>query len=203
SGIVGLICAALGVARDDDDKVARLGVSLRMGVRVEREGVVSNDYHTAGGGRWPGRDKYGVVKADGAAMDTVVSNRYYLADADFLVGLEGERGVLEGIAAALGDPHWPLYLGRKSFVPSRRVLESEALLEDSLESALRSHPWRVPKRGEPPSRLRLVLECSAEEGAARMDQPLSFQSNARRHGSRYVRISWVGTATLPKTEALP
>ena len=86
---------------------------------------MASDYHTAGGGRWAGREDYGVVKADGAAIDTVVSNRYYLADADFLVGLEGEQEVLDAIRAALSNPRWPLFLGRKSFVPSRRVLECE------------------------------------------------------------------------------
>ena len=44
SGVIGLVCAALGRARNQpvDDLAA-----LRMGVRVDREGKLAKDYHTA------------------------------------------------------------------------------------------------------------------------------------------------------------
>ena len=35
SGVIGLICSALGVPRDDDNRVSGLADSLRMAVRVE------------------------------------------------------------------------------------------------------------------------------------------------------------------------
>src|SRR5581483_3790909 len=82
SGVIGLLCAALGRPRAAD--LSDL-VALRMGVRVERPGSVRREYQTAGGGRG-----YGVARADGSPGETVLSNRYYLADADFLVGLEGD-----------------------------------------------------------------------------------------------------------------
>lgn len=47
SGVVGLLCAALGCSRDDDQTVVELA-SLRMGVRVDGEGALLSDYHTAG-----------------------------------------------------------------------------------------------------------------------------------------------------------
>src|SRR5690606_10413353 len=73
SGILGLICAALG--RDRAEPVEDLA-ALRMGVRVDREGVMMRDYMTA----------TGVVNASGKAdkSRTVVSQRYFLADAAFL-----------------------------------------------------------------------------------------------------------------------
>ena len=45
SGVIGLICAALG--RDRAEPVDDLA-ALKMGVRVDRQGVVLKDYHTAG-----------------------------------------------------------------------------------------------------------------------------------------------------------
>ena len=81
SGVQGLVCAAKGVPRTYDTTLAQLG-ALWMGVRVDREGVVCRTTR-----RWVenGRRKqYGVIKADGAAPDTVVSTRYYLSDAAFL-----------------------------------------------------------------------------------------------------------------------
>src|SRR5690606_42030899 len=46
SGVIGLICAALG--RDRQEPIDDL-CALRMGVRVDREGVLMRDYVTATG----------------------------------------------------------------------------------------------------------------------------------------------------------
>ncbi|AGG06996.1 MULTISPECIES: type I-E CRISPR-associated protein Cas5/CasD [Dehalococcoides] len=103
SGVIGLICAAMGIARDED--IARFD-GIRMGVRVDRDGKVEQDYHTA----------LDVIKADGSGKDTVVSYRDYLTDASFTVGLESsDRNLLEKIAKALVSPQWVLFLGRKAF----------------------------------------------------------------------------------------
>src|SRR5438874_2169794 len=68
SGVIGLLCAALGKPRaeqasDGFPTLAELA-ALRMGVRVNREGVPKVDYHTAGGTHRQGQ-AYGVVKASG------------------------------------------------------------------------------------------------------------------------------------------
>ena len=69
SGVLGLVGAAMGVARDDMGAIARLA-GLTMAVRVDREGTVLRDYHTAGGGRWSGRE-YGVANAEGKLVGPV------------------------------------------------------------------------------------------------------------------------------------
>ena len=46
SGVVGLLCSAMGSPRDDEATVLRLA-QCRMGVRVDREGILSRDFHTA------------------------------------------------------------------------------------------------------------------------------------------------------------
>src|SRR5262245_45694114 len=58
SGVIGLLCAALGKPRveqpgDGQPTLAKLS-ALRMGVRVDREGVMRRDFHTAGGSRRQG-----------------------------------------------------------------------------------------------------------------------------------------------------
>lgn len=112
SGVIGLICAAMGIARWED--ISRFDV-IRMGVRVDRDGRLERDYHTVGGDHHEPRE-YGVIKADGSGKDTVVSYRDYLADASFTVGLESEnKDLLEEIAKALRNPAWTLFLGRKAF----------------------------------------------------------------------------------------
>lgn len=166
SGVVGLLCAALGRSRATPvDDLA----TLVMGVRVDREGVLQRDYHTA----------LGVAKADDSKPGTVVSNRYYLSDADFLVGLAGsDLALLERLDVALASPRWTLSLGRKAFVPGRPVRLSEGGIRHGLglEDALRAEPWR-PRRGdshwqETAERLRAVIETDPDRSSARRtDQP--------------------------------
>ncbi len=194
SGVLGLVCAACGVGRSDVERLEELS-RLRMGVRVEREGRVMRDFQTAGGGNWPGRKRYGVAKASGAAGQTLISERYYLADARFLVALEGDRAELELIQSHLHSPVWTVYLGRKAFVPSEPVWLPDGLRDMGMEAALRSYPWES-NRGSIPERIRMVLECGSDEGQPRLDVPLSFESGSRRFGMRYVKTEWMKGSTL-------
>lgn len=189
SGVLGLACAALG--RDRREPVDDLA-ALRMGVRVEREGVPMRDYQTA----------TGVVIASSGKPDlgrTVVSPRYYLADAVFLVGLEGERALLAKLHAALARPVWPLALGRKSFVPSLPVHLPEALLDQSLESALAT--WPCLLQSDTPQPKRLLLEHPSE-GSVRLDQPVAPFAE-RRFGPRFVKsdLFFPGGAHAPDPTA--
>jgi len=67
SGVVGLLCAALGRARHEP--IADLA-ALKMGVRVDCEGRLLRDYHTAGMG--------GYLTAGGKVVrrNLIVSTRY-------------------------------------------------------------------------------------------------------------------------------
>jgi CRISPR system Cascade subunit CasD len=175
SGVLGLVCAALG--RDRAEPVDDLA-ALRMAVRVDREGLLMRDYQTA----------TGVLLASGKAdlKRTVISPRYYLADAAFLVVLEGERPLLERIQQALQQPVWPLALGRKSMPPSMPVWLPDGMRDEPLLDALRHYPriaaCRYEQRGQP---LRLMLEHPSE-GSVRLDQPLAPYAE-RRFGPRFVK----------------
>ena len=71
SGVIGLICAAMGIARGEP--ISQFD-PIRMGVRVDKDGRPERDYHTA----------LDVIKADGTKGGTVVSYRDYLSDASLL-----------------------------------------------------------------------------------------------------------------------
>ncbi len=170
SGVIGLVCAAMGIARDED--ISRFD-SIRMGVRVDKEGRPECDYHTA----------LDVIKADGTKGDTVVSHRDYLADASFTVGLESEnKGLLTEIAEALQSPVWPLFLGRKAFPLTRPPIGDIAnpvkpgTLEDYLLSA--------ETRGK-----RVVLE-SPDGERIQFDWPVSF--GERRFKPRAIHTIFTG-----------
>ncbi|MCY1531629.1 hypothetical protein D9M68_668600 [compost metagenome] len=190
SGVLGLACAALG--RDRAKPVDDLA-ALRMGVRVESEGVPMRDYQTA----------TGVVIASSGKPDlerTVVSPRFFLADAVFLVGLEGEAALLETIHVALARPVWPLALGRKSFVPSLPVHLPDALRDEPLETALTHWPCLVS--GEAPKAPRRVLLEHPSEGSIRLDQPVAPFAE-RRFGPRFVKsdLLFTGAAHVPDPSA--
>lgn len=194
SGVIGLVCAALGRPRHEpvDDLAA-----LKMGVRVDREGVMSRDYHTA-------RD---CVRADGTPnKDAVISERFYLADAAFLVGLEGDprlHMLMTQARAALQNPRWQIYLGRKSFLPTEPLVFENSLRTLSLREALRTVALKPPTRGRQRDRVRLVLEVDYGAAGAeiRQDQPLGAAFRDRRFGLRYVDVEMPTAADLAVQEA--
>lgn len=188
SGVVGLLAAALGRARNEP--IGDLA-SLRMGVRVDAEGRVQRDFHTA----------LGAIRSDGSAnKDAVVSTRYFLADAAFLVVLESDdRPLLDEIDAALTNPRWPLFLGRKAFVPTGPI--RLGVVAGSVEDAFAAGQWTDPSplrrerlnrrlaAGETVMASTITEVSPAEATTFRDDQPLSFEP--RRFGRRGIRLGLV------------
>lgn len=179
SGVIGLVAAALGRGRSEP--VTDLA-KLRMGVRMDKEGVLMRDYHTA----------QNVVKADGSGLqETALSERHFIADAVFLVALEGgDRHLLTTIDGALERPHWPLALGRRSFPPSQPVYlrppdDPEPIVKQSLEEAL-VDCQRLVKDGEDKT-VRYVIEDEAGEQFW-FDQPTSNFAD-RAFAMRKVRLA--------------
>lgn len=190
SAVVGLLAAALGIDRQDWDALKPL-TQLSMAVRHDRPGVLRCDYQTAGCARGDA-----MRKADGSKKKDkeggVVSKRYYLADAAFLVGLEGEKSLLETVQKALKNPVWPLSLGRKSYLPSEAIWFEDGVQEGSLWQVISSWPWISSQRwGENiPEKLLISRESDDGQGVLKMDQPVSSFA-LRRFGGRLIKSEWV------------
>ncbi len=199
SGVIGLLCAALGRERAApiDDLIR-----VKMGVRVDQEGTLMRDYHTAMDVLIAKAEFDNLETKDTELKDTEVSTRYYLADAAFLVGLESEDlALLKHLQDALANPRWFLFLGRKSFVPSKPVLlheDAKRGLRENTEmvKALQDYPWlgRPRREDDRPKTLRYVIEhragdpASADQPITQVnDQPLSFDIHNRRYAPRRVR----------------
>ena len=179
SGVIGLLCAALGRARHKP--VADLA-ALRFGVRVDQPGTLRMDFQTAGA-NYPKYDRRG---RETGRTTGILSPRYYLSDAAFLAGLEGSEALLEHIDAALQAPRWQLYLGRKAFPPAAPVRLDDGMRHESLGEGLRAYPYAG---GE--ARVRLVLEDDTGSDI-RNDVPVSFAD--RRFTTRRVRTEWMEVA---------
>ncbi|PJC73980.1 MAG: type I-E CRISPR-associated protein Cas5/CasD [Syntrophobacterales bacterium CG_4_8_14_3_um_filter_49_14] len=189
SGVVGLLAAALGIDREKWTDLEPL-THLSMGVRHDRSGVPKRDYQTAGCATTDT-----VIKADGTpSKDGVVSHRFYLADAAFLVALEGDdRELLNKAHNKLKDPTWPLALGRKSYLPAEPIWIKEGIQEAPLLDTLKSYPWIGTLRRweeKPPEQLLVSLDSEDGSGVLKMDQPLSSFAE-RRFGARFVRSEWI------------
>lgn len=191
SGVIGLLCAARGIPRHDIASLEKLA-SLKMGVRVDREGTMKRDYHTT----------LKVAKAGGGIKDCEPSHRFYLSDACFLVGLRGDAGLLTELDDKLRNPVWQLYLGRKFFVPELPVWLEDGPKADKadLKDALADYPYLCEEkpRDDPDPRLRLEIEVAYGQGKrVKQDQPISFKNGNRRFGLRHVETCLVDFKSLP------
>jgi CRISPR system Cascade subunit CasD len=180
SGIVGLLGCALGVS--DDASLRELSENLCMGVRCDSPGTPLVDYHTVGGGYSESvmLDARGKLKHNsGGGPHTEQTWRSYLCDAAFLIALQGPPNLIARLAEALQAPHWPVYLGRKSCVPTCPPFSGTGEFKD-LQRALEK--WQ-PVEGT----VRFVLECSPEDDGAvrRRDQLVS--RSLRTFAPRYTR----------------
>lgn len=126
SAVLGLVAAALGLARDDP-RQGDLAAAWRVVTRADGLGAPLADFHTAQ--TPPQRRGRGFATrraelADRLDLATVVSRRDYWTDAAFTVLLwpgdgTGNPAGAEDVANALARPNWALSVGRRACPPSR------------------------------------------------------------------------------------
>lgn len=162
SGVIGLISCALGLERGDPEILA-LHKQLKMGVRADRKGMPQVDFQTAFA------EQQYLANRKTAPNATVVQYKTYLDDACFTVFLEGERPLLDRIAAALEEPKWPYYLGRKCCIPSTPVFREIKDDYFDLELAIRAYP--LAKRHD----RKMMYESERQDPSSiymlRLDEP--------------------------------
>lgn len=120
SAVLGLVAACLGLERTDEAAHQALEVGYGMALRVEHLGPVLADYHTA---QVPPQRRgrlFRTRREELAAADlgTILSRRDYHTDVVVLVALwprgAAPRWSLEAIAAAMQEPLFAPYLGRRA-----------------------------------------------------------------------------------------
>ena len=119
SAILGLVAAAQGIERTDEDGHRRLEAGLHFAVRTDALGRPLIDYHTAQTPRARKGRSYATRREelDANDLNTVLSSREWRADSCFTVVLwprSGRSVDLDHIAECLRNPHFVLYVGRKS-----------------------------------------------------------------------------------------
>lgn len=188
SGIVGLLAAAQGRRRVDP--VEDLA-ELELAVRTDQPGVMLRDFHTA-------HDQ-----VTGNAMP--LTDRFYWSDAVFTAFVGGPVEVVEGLAEALDNPRFPLFFGRRSCVPTGRLVQG--IREGSTADAVRGEPWHAggPARDRLRRRRveRVTLAVQADQsvypeavaGTELQDVPVSYSPERRMYRFRPVVDTSVSVAT--------
>lgn len=200
SALLGLLAAAMGIDKHAPDEAGRLEPLrvLRLTTcRVPRVGAGASglvgrltDYHTIGGG-YDTATEWGYLstprKAGGGPFGTVVTQREYLTGALFVAILTGGRGTLEEVAAALRNPVWGGWLGRKSCPPATPL---RALLGATEQESLDRCLERLELSPQPLGEFDRCREVRRQEIApgersaldAAADDPVSY--GRREHVSR-------------------
>jgi CRISPR system Cascade subunit CasD len=207
--VIGLLAAALGRGRTESLDDLR---DLYFGVRIDQPGKLLQDYHIAR--RRTNRNR----PNDTPKYDTYETDRHYLSDAVFLVGLEGEEKFLQKLAVALQNPVYPLYLGRRSCPPEgqlvlglRNLSLQQALTKECWQASewyqnklKRDLKWQQDKENKQQNKqlepIKLTIACDAQPNAPgaflRRDLPISFDQRYRQYVFRMV-IDTADAVTIP------
>ena len=130
SMVTGLLANALGYRREESELHDRLQARLLVGARLDRGVQRLTDFQTAQLGKDDkGWTTWGIAEERRGGVDSYKSPhlryRDYHASLNVLVALRlepaGESPTLDDLAQALDHPARPLFIGRKTCLPSRRV----------------------------------------------------------------------------------
>lgn len=130
SAILGMLGAAAGIRRDEEDKHLAMERGYGMAVRLESAGTFLKDYHTTQVPPQVAMKKHPAVtrrdelmalssyqKINPKTSGTILSNRAYRCDALYQIALWERQDTpftLEYLIDGLNHPRFVLYLGRKS-----------------------------------------------------------------------------------------
>lgn len=141
SGVLGLVCSALGAGGEQCDllndfsslnmEVISFKKTTSKGQSREREPLMC-DFQMVGGG-YDDSDPWQTMlipkTSDGKkatnSPGTKMTFRYYLQDAVFAVILETPINNAAEVAQALKTPHWDIYLGRKTCIPNEIIFQGQ------------------------------------------------------------------------------
>ncbi|MCS6944993.1 MAG: type I-E CRISPR-associated protein Cas5/CasD [Sutterellaceae bacterium] len=214
SALLGLIGAALGIERSDEDGHRELDEALAFAVAVYSEGALLRDYHTA---QVPGaaalRKRPHRTRADELALprhelNTILSRRDYRQDALSIAGacLRAGRTApqLEAIRAALQRPRFTTYLGRKACPPalpySPQIIEA-----DSFRAAIAAAVFpTLDELPLPATPVRVAWEDGVESGWPQsFSVPRKDALRSRRRwqfGDRIERVALIANDPLQEAE---
>lgn len=202
SALLGLMAAALGIRRDEEQSQTALAAGYRFAVKVISAGHPLRDYHTAQApdsvGKFVYRTRRDELIVGKERLGTILSSREYRCDALTLVAVVAEEGApysLDELQAALLKPRFHLYLGRKS-CPVAAPLNPLVRNAAGFGEALDNYPFGVLFVSK---QLLRKAEKEVVAGAKVADSPLLTRMSwdderVFAYGNQPVRYYWEGDA---------
>ncbi|MEF8766644.1 MAG: type I-E CRISPR-associated protein Cas5/CasD [Candidatus Accumulibacter phosphatis] len=175
SMVTGLLANALGYRREESELHDRLQARLLVGARLDREIQRLTDFQTAQLSKDDkGWTTWGMAEERRGGAESYKSPhlryRDYHASLNVLVALRlepaAESPTLDDLAQALDHPARPLFIGRKSCLPSRRVFAGWHEAENVL-AALQTA--QLPDKAR-----HLRMQWPDGEGTLAGDRPLDL-----------------------------
>lgn len=176
SAVIGLIAASFGYRRYEDEKIKKLN-EVKFAVRIDQQGNLLKDYHTA--------QKY---QDNGKFERTYVTNRYYLEDAIFVVALSHSNDqFVEDIYVNLQTPYFQTFMGRRSCPPNADFLLD--IYDQDILQAIKSYPWQAKAwyRKTHTNQLSCYIDSNLDlnlKAYPRRDSVISFSQKDRKHKYR-------------------
>lgn len=195
SAVLGMVAAALGIRRDEEEAHTSLQKGYGFAVMVLEPGIMMQDFHTVQSANSSSLKKMNhvITRRDEMNLgdpETILSRREYLCDhvsvaCIWIRDAESAQYSLEEIADAFKKPVFCLYLGRKSCPPGLPV-HARVITADSLKSALVQNidgfdllnGFRIPER------VSLFFEKGIDPG---FDEPVMVM---KRRDNILSRLRW-------------
>ncbi len=191
SGLLGLLGACLGFARNDRERLQALADSVGMAVRVDKRQITNKegttrqlrmvkmtDYHTVK----DARENYAGLKSH----ETIQTWREYLYDAEFTVALWCQPNALislDVLEKAIKKPLFTPYLGRRSCPIGRPLFHACLPASNELEAL----KMVVPHGGTIYSEEKADVRMKRVRDVPLIHQPRQFAGrNLYVHGGEYV-----------------
>lgn len=198
SGVLGIVCAALGAGGAQVPLLARFAagdLQIHSFARCQNEKAVPRepllcDFHMVGSG-YDHSDPWQLLlipkthegkKAVGGG--TKITYRYYLQDRAFAALLETPADLIDEVAHALQHPAWELSLGRKTCAPTEFIFQGKFANREDAEKAARQLAQEKKRIGD------FIVRQDAHDGEVLTlnDVPLCFGA-FKRYRDRQVTIT--------------
>ena len=202
SAMLGLLAAALGIKRKEEEKHLSLANQCRFGFKLYSPGWMIRDFHTSQAPSTMSKIHHLHTRRDelnSPKLNTILSSREYRQDAFVVVALwfepDGEY-TFEQLTTALTSPNFHLYLGRKSCplsLPLSPVIQQAETMKQALDS------YQIDKQliamNDPGQPLRYYWEQTNNHGfetidfhTSRYDQPTSRKRWQFASRNEYVNL---------------
>ncbi|MBL1275630.1 MAG: type I-E CRISPR-associated protein Cas5/CasD [Ectothiorhodospiraceae bacterium] len=187
SAVLGLCCAAKGLARGTDEEkyfLESVSDSLMTAIALPRNRSVGDkswqvnvrrieDFHTVENTK---------TAAGKISKHAVMTYRQYLCDADFIILLQIKENAASELKKDLLDPHWGIWLGRKACIPSAPVFAGVFNNVDEVSDTL------LGGKGLDAFTHQQEVLSFSEGDDTLMDVPLDYAIDKRERGQRRVVI---------------